>query len=58
MIGQAYESHYPGIQACKGLKEEGYEVVLTTIMTDPDLADRTYIMPMTPELVKWVGRPR
>ena len=48
-----------GTQACKALKEEGYEVILinsnpTTIMTDPDLADKTYITPTTPELVEQV----
>eukprot|EP00252_Welwitschia_mirabilis_P018020 TRINITY_DN4017_c0_g1_i2.p1 TRINITY_DN4017_c0_g1~~TRINITY_DN4017_c0_g1_i2.p1 ORF type:complete len:1183 (-),score=258.15 TRINITY_DN4017_c0_g1_i2:341-3889(-) len=57
VIGQACEFDYSGTQACKALKEEGYEVVLinsnpATIMTDPDLADRTYITPMTPELVE------
>lgn len=59
VIGQACEFDYSGTQACKALKEEGYEVVLinsnpATIMTDPDLADRTYIVPMTPELVEQV----
>ncbi|EXB98578.1 Carbamoyl-phosphate synthase large chain [Morus notabilis] len=59
VIGQACEFDYSGTQACKALKEEGYEVVLinsnpATIMTDPDLADRTYITPMTPELVEQV----
>ncbi|KAL7247685.1 hypothetical protein ACSBR2_002573 [Camellia fascicularis] len=59
VIGQACEFDYSGTQACKALKEEGYEVVLinsnpATIMTDPDLADRTYIAPMTPELVEQV----
>ncbi|KAI3925776.1 hypothetical protein MKX01_003335 [Papaver californicum] len=59
VIGQACEFDYSGTQACKALKEEGYEVVLinsnpATIMTDPDLADRTYITPMTPELVAQV----
>jgi len=53
VIGQACEFDYSGTQACKALKEEGYEVILinsnpATIMTDPDLADRTYITPMTP----------
>ncbi|KAL1561171.1 carbamoyl-phosphate synthase (glutamine-hydrolyzing) [Salvia divinorum] len=59
VIGQACEFDYSGTQACKALKEEGYEVILinsnpATIMTDPDLADRTYIEPMTPELVEQV----
>ncbi|XP_057750774.1 carbamoyl-phosphate synthase large chain, chloroplastic-like isoform X1 [Arachis stenosperma] len=59
VIGQACEFDYSGTQACKALKEEGYEVILinsnpATIMTDPDMADRTYITPMTPELVEQV----
>ena len=57
VIGQACEFDYSGSQACKALKEEGYEVVLinsnpATIMTDPELADRTYIEPITAEIVK------
>src|SRR3989338_3494282 len=53
VIGQAAEFDYSGTQAVQALKEEGYEVVLVnsnpaTIMTDPELADRTYIEPMTP----------
>ncbi|NJN32331.1 MAG: carbamoyl-phosphate synthase large subunit [Synechococcales cyanobacterium RM1_1_8] len=56
VIGQACEFDYSGTQACKALREEGYEVVLVnsnpaTIMTDPGMADRTYIEPLTPELV-------
>ncbi len=56
VIGQACEFDYSGTQACKALREEGYEVVLVnsnpaTIMTDPDMADRTYIEPITPEVV-------
>jgi len=56
VIGQACEFDYSGTQALKALKEEGYEVVLVnsnpaTIMTDPDLADRTYIEPIEPETV-------
>ena len=56
IIGQACEFDYSGSQACKALKEEGYEIVLinsnpATIMTDPDLAHRTYIEPITPEIV-------
>lgn len=59
VIGQACEFDYSGTQACKALKEEGYEVVLinsnpATIMTDPGTADRTYVTPMTPELVEQV----
>ena len=58
IIGQACEFDYSGTQAVRALKEEGYRVVLVnsnpaTIMTDPDLADRTYIEPLTPE---WVER--
>ena len=57
IIGQACEFDYSGTQACKALKEEGYEVVLVnsnpaTIMTDPDMADHTYIEPLTPESVE------
>ncbi len=56
VIGQACEFDYSGTQACKALKEEGYEVVLVnsnpaTIMTDPEMADRTYVEPITPEVV-------
>src|ERR1700754_2339645 len=56
VIGQACEFDYSGTQACKALKEEGYRVILVnsnpaTIMTDPDLADATYVEPITPELV-------
>ncbi|MDI1226601.1 MAG: carbamoyl-phosphate synthase large subunit [bacterium] len=56
VIGQACEFDYSGTQACKALREEGYRVVLinsnpATIMTDPDLADATYIEPITPEIV-------
>ena len=55
VIGQACEFDYSGSQACKALREEGYEVVLinsnpATIMTDPELAHRTYIEPITPEM--------
>ncbi|MBD3241120.1 MAG: carbamoyl-phosphate synthase large subunit [Chitinivibrionales bacterium] len=57
VIGQACEFDYSGSQACKALKEEGYEVILVnsnpaTIMTDPEMADRTYIEPVTPEFVE------
>ena len=56
VIGQACEFDYSGTQACKALREEGYEVVLVnsnpaTIMTDPGMADRTYIEPLTWEIV-------
>jgi len=56
VIGQACEFDYSGTQACKALKEEGFEVVLVnsnpaTIMTDPEFADRTYIEPLTAEIV-------
>jgi len=57
IIGQACEFDYSGAQACKALKEEGYRVILVnsnpaTIMTDPALADATYIEPITPEIVE------
>ncbi|MBV03646.1 MAG: carbamoyl phosphate synthase large subunit [Rhodobacteraceae bacterium] len=56
IIGQACEFDYSGAQACKALREEGYKVILVnsnpaTIMTDPDMADATYIEPITPEIV-------
>ncbi|WP_332700635.1 carbamoyl-phosphate synthase large subunit [Devosia sp.] len=56
IIGQACEFDYSGTQACKALKEEGYRIILVnsnpaTIMTDPDLADATYMEPITPEVV-------
>ncbi len=56
VIGQACEFDYSGTQACKALREEGYQIVLVnsnpaTIMTDPQIADRTYIEPITPEAV-------
>ena len=76
IIGQACEFDYSGAQACKALREEGYRVILVnsnpaTIMTDPSMADATYIEPITPEFWKislprnvrthccrrWVGRP-
>ena len=61
VIGQSAEFDYSGTQACKALKQEGYEVVLVnsnpaTIMTDPDLADRTYIEPLTREYVEEIIR--
>jgi len=57
VIGQGCEFDYSGVQACKALREEGYCVVLVnsnpaTIMTDPEFADRTYIEPVTPEVVE------
>ena len=59
VIGQACEFDYSGSQACKALREEGYRVVLVnsnpaTIMTDPEMADSTYIEPITPEVVEQV----
>jgi len=56
VIGQACEFDYSGTQACKALREEGYEVVLVnsnpaTIMTDPEMADRVYLEPLVPEVV-------
>ena len=64
VIGQGCEFDYSGVQACKALKEEGYEVVLVnsnpaTIMTDPEFADRTYVEPITAEAVeKIIARER
>src|SRR2546430_4677841 len=64
VIGQACEFDYSGTQGCRALREEGFEVVLVnsnpaTIMTDPELADRTYIEPLTPEFVaKIIERER
>ena len=59
VIGQACEFDYSGAQACKVLKEDGYEVILVnsnpaTIMTDPGLADRTYVEPITAEFIERV----
>ncbi|MGZ3302022.1 MAG: carbamoyl-phosphate synthase large subunit [Isosphaeraceae bacterium] len=59
VIGQACEFDYSGTQACKALREEGYKVVLVnsnpaTIMTDPEMADRTYIEPITPESIEQI----
>ncbi len=61
VIGQACEFDYSGVQACKSLKSEGYEVVLVnsnpaTIMTDPDFADRTYIEPLTAQALTEIIR--
>jgi carbamoyl-phosphate synthase large subunit len=77
VIGQAAEFDYSGTQAARALREEGYEVILVnsnpaTIMTDPEVADRTYLEPVTPDYVemviarekptrccrRWVDRPR
>src|SRR5438046_5188996 len=59
VIGQGAEFDYSGTQAAKALREEGFEVILVnsnpaTIMTDPEIADRTYIEPVTPEYVELV----
>src|SRR6202795_1660342 len=59
VIGQACEFDYSGAQACKALREEGYRVILVnsnpaTIMTDPDMADATYIEPVTWQMVEKV----
>src|SRR5665647_3547351 len=59
VIGQAAEFDYSGTQATKALREEGYEVILmnstpATLMTDPDIADRTYIEPVTPDFVELI----
>ena len=56
VIGQACEFDYSGTQACKALREEGLEVILVnsnpaTIMTDPTVADRTYVEPLVPEVI-------
>ena len=56
VIGQACEFDYSGTQACKALRDEGYQVILVnsnpaTIMTDPEMSDATYIEPITPEFV-------
>ena len=57
IIGQSAEFDYSGTQACKALRAEGYELVLVnsnpaTIMTDPEMADRTYVEPLTPEYLE------
>ena len=57
VIGQACEFYYSGVQACKALREEGYRIVLVnsnpaTIMTDPEMADHTYIEPIIPRVVE------
>src|SRR5271155_3648460 len=64
VIGQACEFDYSGTQACKALREEGYRIILVnsnpaTIMTDPEMADATYIEPITAECVrKIIARER
>ena len=57
VIGQACEFDYSGVQACKALRAEGYRIILVnsnpaTIMTDPDVADATYVEPITPGMVE------
>src|SRR5690242_5516667 len=57
VIGQACEFDYSGTQACKALRAEGLEVILVnsnpaTIMTDPEIADRTYVEPLTPDMLE------
>ena len=57
VIGQACEFDYSGVQACKSLKDEGYKIILinsnpATIMTDPEIADKTYIEPITVEFIR------
>ena len=57
VIGQACEFDYSGTQACKALKKDGYKIILinsnpATIMTDPDVADKTYIEPITADILK------
>src|ERR671930_2806353 len=64
VIGQACEFDYSGVQACKALRADGYRIILVnsnpaTIMTDPEMADATYIEPITPEMVaKIIERER
>ena len=63
IIGQACEFDYSGTQACKALKDEGYKVILinsnpATIMTDPDVADKTYIEPITLEVLEKIIKKR
>jgi len=59
IIGQACEFDYSGTQACKALRDLGYDIILVnsnpaTIMTDPEMADRTYVEPITPETVQMI----
>ena len=63
IIGQACEFDYSGTQACKALKDEGYKVILinsnpATIMTDPDVADKTYIEPITLEVLEKIVKKK
>ena len=63
VIGQACEFDYSGTQACKALKSEGFKIILVnsnpaTIMTDPDVADKTYIEPITSEVLKKNNKKR
>ena len=63
IIGQACEFDYSGAQACKALKDEGFKVILinsnpATIMTDPDVADKTYIEPITLEVLEKILNKR
>ena len=63
IIGQACEFDYSGTQACKALKDEGYKVILinsnpATIMTDPDVADNTYIEPITLEVLVKISKKK
>ena len=63
VIGQACEFDYSGAQACKALRAEGYRVVLVnsnpaTIMTDPEMADATYVEPLTVDLLEKISRQR
>ena len=61
VIGQGCEFDYSGVQACKALKSDGFEVILVnsnpaTVMTDPELADRTYIEPLTADILHEIIR--
>ena len=63
IIGQACEFDYSGTQACKALRDEGYKIILinsnpATIMTDPDVADKTYIEPITTEIIEEIIKKR
>ena len=63
IIGQGCEFDYSGVQACKALLEEGYEVILVnsnpaTIMTDPEFATRTYVEPITPPVIEKLSRKK
>ena len=59
IIGQACEFDYSGTQACKALRQDGYSVILVnsnpaTIMTDPEIADQTYLEPLIPEIIEQI----